>query len=92
MLSAGTGSDAVRPRAVTTWYQLNHVFRRTAVGYWRNVQYNFIRFAVLAVLSFVFGVIFFKVRSASTIAVCFVACELFDSPCRLALHVSGCCI
>ena len=33
----------------------------TATDYWRNPGYNFTRTAVLAVLAFIFGVIFFKV-------------------------------
>ena len=39
----------------------------TARDYWRNPGYNFTRPAVLSVLSFIFGVIFFRVTGCSTL-------------------------
>ena len=48
-------------RVVPWQLQWREVLYRTARGYWRNTAYNVTRLNILAVLAFIFGVVFFKV-------------------------------
>ena len=54
-------ADTVLQRVVPWQLQWREVLYRTARGYWRNTAYNVTRLNILAVLAFIFGVVFFKV-------------------------------
>ncbi len=86
--SASALASPPGPPAYTasTLTKFKAVFHRTSQEYWRNPGYNLTRTVVLAVLGFIFGIIFFDIGTTdiagvqSKIAMVFLS--WYDAECR----------